>query len=455
MAVAVPLFVIAAISPSFRDDLNDLDKPVLIFVGLMLSSGASYLWVLQRLQNTVMNKWVLAWILALGLIMRLSMLSSVPILEDDYFRYLWDGGVLAEGFNPYQYAPRQILDEGASDIPETLHRMAKESFPDTEHINYPYLKTIYPPVAQSAFALAHLLSPWSMNAWRLVLLALDVTTLFLFFALFRRMNLPRPGLALYWWNPLLIKEIYNSGHMDLIVLPFVLAALLFFINNRHILASGALGFALGAKFWPAILLPVVLRPLVRNPKRLISALLLFAGVSAAMLLPFSLGGLNADSGLLAYGRTWEMNDSLFMLLLWFVRFLIESLGLPFTSAQLGARVLATSLLTAWILWVIREDVSEPRILSKRFLMVVAALFLISPTQFPWYYVWVLPFLVFHPRMSLLILTALLPLYYLRPYLNARGLVYIHDYGLVWVQFAPVWALMIREWCQKGKVQSPP
>jgi hypothetical protein len=79
------------------------------------------------------------------------------------------------------------------------------------------------------------------------------------------------------------------------------------------------------------------------------------------------------------------------------------------------------------------------------LLILAAVLLLSPTQFPWYYVWLVPFLTIRPRLSLLLLTALLPLYYLRFYFVARGNVAIFDLGIVWLEYLPVGWLLIREW----------
>ena len=83
-------------------------------------------------------------------------------------------------------------------------------------------------------------------------------------------------------------------------------------------------------------------------------------------------------------------------------------------------------------------------MSRRFLWPIAALYLFSPTQFPWYSLWILPFLAIQPQRSLLLLTALLPLYYLRYFFAARGLVEVHDMGIVWLEFVPVWCLLIWE-----------
>ena len=41
-------------------------------------------------------------ILAAGLFCRLLMFLPEPVMEDDYQRYMWDGAVTANGYNPYR-----------------------------------------------------------------------------------------------------------------------------------------------------------------------------------------------------------------------------------------------------------------------------------------------------------------------------------------------------------------
>jgi hypothetical protein len=57
----------------------------------------------------------------------------------------------------------------------------------------------------------------------------------------------------------------------------------------------------------------------------------------------------------------------------------------------------------------------------------------------------LPFLAIYPRASLFFFTVLLPFYYVRFYLDIKGLVEIHDNGIVWLEYVPVWGLMVLEW----------
>lgn len=446
-AVLVGLhWILACLSSDFG--LRSGSELILSLVSLELVAGAVYVCRLWNLPEASSSQGVLVWMLAVGFLMRASLLLSTPMLEDDYYRYLWDGAVVAQGMNPYTHAPSHILEaarEGSESVPLTLRQLAADSGDIIRRINHPHLRTIYPPVAQAAFALAHQLGPWSLVGWRLVLLGFDVVTLSLVIITLRRLNLPLYWLVIYWWNPLLVKETFNSGHMDIVALPFVLGALLLAVDQQAVWAAGSLGLAVGAKIWPVVLLPVILRSVVRQPKRFIPALGLFGVLTLGMFIPVYAAGLDARSGLVAFGQSWEMNDALFMMILWVVQHVLKLTAIHPGHGPLLARIVVAAALVGWIAWVVRRGADDPRQLGEQSLLIVAALFLLSPAQFPWYYIWLVPLLSLRPRRSLLLLTALLPLYYLRFYCDARGSADLFDYGIVWLEYVPVWILLIRDW----------
>ena len=128
---------------------------------------------------------------------------------------------------------------------------------------------------------------------------------------------------------------------------------------------------------------------------------------------------------------------------------------PCSSSSPGgprlARWLFMALLAALLLWLARKPITDGLDLCQRCLWALAALFLLSPAQFPWYYVGLIPFLAIRPRTSLLLLTVLLPLYYWRYLFLARGQVAVFDYGIVWLEFVPVWMLLAWEWWSSRRV----
>jgi len=422
-----------------------IKQPILILVIILILSGALY-FSIYFIPSVIPNRKLLAWVIIAGTVLRVLMLFSTPILEDDYFRYLWDGAVLANGVNPYAYSPEQILRyEENPDIPLKLRKLAEESGNIIHHINHPSLRSVYPPISQLVFAVAYLIKSWSMFPWRIVLLFFDFLTLALLVHVLRLLNLSPLNLAIYWWNPLLVKEIFNSGHLDLIAFPFVLGAIILSIRSRYLCSIITLALATGVKLWPIVFLPIVLRPIIPSPKRFLPVLGLFCALACALFLPVYVAGLDENSGFIAYAERWENNDSLFKLILWGSEFFLKSIDIHPGHGQRMARILVLIVTTIWVGYLAFRETRQPTELFEKCLLTAAAVFLLSPTQFPWYYTWMIPFLAVRPRPSLLFLTILLPLYYIRYYLQPRGQLEISIYIIVWIEFVPVWILLIREW----------
>jgi len=429
---------VALLSLGFDYDKATIDQPITPMVMALMAAGTAYFWISLRLGPERVGWRVIVFIIGVGVAMRVFMLPTAAMLEDDYYRYLWDGGVAANGFNPYKYSPEDAT-EATEKVPAELARLAQESSPVAERVNHPELRTIYPPVAQAAFVVAHWIKPWSLAAWRLVLFIFDTAGLVILILILRELKLPMGYLVIYWWNPLVVKDMYNSAHMDMLLFPLLLGALFLLLRKRYVLSTLALALAVGVKVWPVILLPIVLRPLLKRPGKLFLSMALFAFLSALMAVPIVAGGLDPDSGFAAYGQRWEMNDALFMLILWGVNWTTGLVGAG--DSGLITRMLVGAMLVVFTLWLVKKNTDDPLAIADRFLFVTAALYLLSPTQFSWYSLWILPFLAVRPRASLLLLTVLVPMYYLRFYFKAIGSVNVHDYGIVWLEFVPVWALI--------------
>ncbi len=444
--------LIVYISPDFSKSIAEVQKPVLFLVAILVFSGAVYLFTIFKTPRTDLKKNQLIWVIGIGIILRVLMLFSAPILEDDYYRYLWDGAVTANGINPYMYSPEEVL--GGTGIPTELSELAEESGEIIHGINHPDVRTIYPPIAQAFFALSYWLDSWSLISWKLILIVFDLATLSLIFNALGILKLPSSYLIIYWWNPLLLKEIFNSAHLDVLVFPFVLSAIIMASQNRYIRSTVTLIIGMGIKLWPVFLLPILLRPIISKPKELLSALVVAAISIGILFLPIYLSGLDNSSGFIAYGQSWQNNDSAFRILIYISELSLNLLHYETFHKYTVARFLVIALIAIWIAYITLGKTFKNEDLFKKSLLIIAFVFLISPTQFPWYYTWLIPFLAIKPRFSLLLLTALLPMYYLRYYFEPRGEIEIFTNLIVWVEFVPVWILLIWEWRKnRGLVSS--
>lgn len=457
----------ALLSGAFAPEIPLPQRPILAMVALLGLVGLAFRYLAELILHSRETPRLLAAILLAGAVMRGVMFFSTPILEDDFYRYFWDGALTANGFNPYAYAPDQIKRglAGEGEVPPRLLALARESGAVIERINHAYIRTIYPPLTQAAFALAYFIEPWSLTAWRTVLLGFDLAALLLLFHILRYLRLSPLWIAVYWLNPLLVKEIFNSGHMDALVFPFILAAILLAAQQKPYRAATFLAMAAGVKIWPAALLPLFLRPLWPDYRRMAAALALFGILALLLFLPIFAGGFwNESSAFTNYSTRWQLNDSLFKILLGFSWGITKLIGVHPGHSQLLARFLAGFLLLGWIGYLTLRTggkpttsnpqltTGDPAAIFDRSLLLIAGMFLLLPNQFPWYGVWLTPLLAISPRKSLLWLTPLLSLYYLRYYFLAAGKVELFDYGIVWFEFIPVWALIFREWYVHHKLK---
>lgn len=446
IVVAACAAALALVSTRFGYEYDVKTMPVLWLVAGLFIAGLAFCLGLPRLirRSAFTSKRLglpLVCIVVAGLAARLILFASEPMLEDDYHRYLWDGAVAASGNNPYAISPyeAQRLGNGSE-----LGRLAQAGGLTVKRINHTELKTIYPPVAQSAFALAHFLHPWSLTSWRSVVLALDMATLALILLLLRDAGRSPLWSALYWWNPVVIKELFNSAHMEAVVLPSVLLALLLAGRRRNLFATASLAAAVGAKIWPALLLPLIVRPLAGEPWRLAGALLVFCGFVALLSAPVVLGGIDATSGYYAYVERWQTNSALFPGLEKGTAALLPFLGAPAMTAGLAVRVLIALTLVVAAVALAAKPIEGTGDLMGRASLLVAALVLLSPAQFPWYAVWCAPFLAFRPWVGLLLLVATIPLYYSFFHFAAREQTETFDDVVVWIIWIPVWAALLME-----------
>lgn len=372
--------------------------------------------------------------LCAGALARALLAASEPAMEDDYYRYLWEGALTARLISPYKITPEEARQ---ADPGSRVGMLARDGEAVLLRVNHPGMTSNYPPIAQLAFAAAHAIAPWNLSAWRLIALAFDLASFLLLLALLGESGRHRLWSLLYWWNPIVIKEIANSAHMDGLAVALVLASLLLAARRRHLLAVSVLTLAMGAKLWPALLLPLLLRPLWARPKKIAAGVLIAATGGFAWILAVSLGGPHPHDGFIAFARFWRTNSALFPA----VEDLITAILGRFSDtddAWVFARGLFAICLGALALLTARRPIKGVRDICSRAGLITVWLVLLSPAQFPWYVMWTIPFAAFRPAASIGAMTSLVPLYYLSFHFIAKGEYAAFSQGVVWAIWCPIW-----------------
>lgn len=447
LATAVFLSFLA---PMFAWDTRFVDRPIVVFVvGMIMLSIAFVGFALSMKRrraaaSTHASRAVLL-VFAAGLIARLILIPTAPILEDDHYRYMWDGAVTATGQNPYTYPParfvsapgiKELLESVALEptpFPPGFERLATDGRSTIVRINNPHITTIYPPLAQVAFAIGQWLTPWRIEGWKQVILAAESITFLLLLGGLRAGALPMTWSALYWWNPLVLKEFASSAHMDALLMPFLAGALWMLLVNRVRFMAVLLAGAAAIKFWPLLIVPALLRC---NRAAIVTGAMISV-TALALVLP-QLLLIGSDAGLIRYATDWQRNALAFPMILAALALIVDD---PAALARLCvAAALAGLAARQWF-----RDVGTPKDRLAAAGTLVVLLCLLSPTGYPWYSLWIVPFAVFQPRLSWLLLMAAAPAYYLGFWFQAN------DSEAQWFWVAPLlsagpaWLALISEW----------
>ena len=441
LILCVIMIGLAGLSYGFPYGVDVTQAPLTLYVCVALVAGCLWALLSRQIQTARKAAPVVWMILALGLFMRGVMFFSIPVLEDDSYRYLWDGAVTANGIDPYKYAPAEVAQDSVFDTNEHVTRapdleqleaLAKKHSEPHGRINFPYVSTIYPPFAQAAFALAHWIDPFGLTGWRWVLLLSDLVTFGLLLNVLKAFQRPTIWISLYWWNPVVILQGFGAGHMDLLLLPFLLLALLMAKSRRTGLAALAVAGGAAVKIWPILLFPFLLRPFLKRPLKAALYAIGFGITVLVVLLPQAVRAVAPEAGLNAYASDWRTHAFVFAIL---EDFILAPLEAPGQAARLIVAVSVIAL-TGVLALLFGDEVS---CLPSLWAVVVATLIFLSPTGYPWYFIWLAPLLPFLPQLGLIALFALAPLYWLRFLLGDDSLIY--QWGIVPLAFGIPLALI--------------
>jgi hypothetical protein len=286
-------------------------------------------------------------------------------LSDDVNRYVWEGRIQTEGYNPYTLAP---------DSDELVHLRDA----NWEGVNHKYLPSVYPPAAQFLFRLCYTIWP-DGRCLRLILTLLDLGTLLVLFGLAKRYKMEQRHLLLYALNPLVLLYIAGEGHLDAAPVFFLMTAILARKSGREGTAFFLLGMGTMFKWIPLVLFPFFIRR--ENLKKVY---LFF--VPFLLAVPFLLDSSDLHKATVVFAKTFYYNAFLFSLF---------SSVLSNVDASMCCWI-CFALALVWI-WFLVPD------LFKGCYLALGAFLLCSPILHQWYFICIVPFLPFFRSPSWLLL----------------------------------------------------
>jgi alpha-1,6-mannosyltransferase len=361
--------------------------PIIGYTIIYIAASIFFLILCRQIFLINIHQNFILYFTAAIIILKIVFIQVHPIGSDDFYRYLWDGKVQANGINPYAYSPND----------EELAYLHSQILP--KYVNHADMKTLYPPLTEIFFYFSYLISGESYTGLKVLLLLLDLITIYGIFLILKKLNIDKKNILIYVLSPLPIFQFFIDAHADGYGLAFIIFAIFFYLDNKKILSYVLIGLSICIKPIGLLFIPL----LFFNEKSLqerIKVVLIPAFICAAMYIPYVFTG-SPFQALIKFTENWTFNGIVFDVLNSFMH-----------NNQEVRLVCGILYFLIYILIVL----SKKDLFNKIYLSVFLLL-IFSPVVHPWYAGWLLVLLPFVPRwsgifyVSLISLTAITDLNY--------------------------------------------
>ena len=374
------------------------------FMAALALAGIAYLLAVREFFVTpVFSRRVVIIGLILSAFWQCAFLRLPPGPDDDVHRYLWDGRVQRFGYNPYLVVPSDPAFRA-------LHNA------ETRTLNHPDLPSPYPAGAELFFRAVTAIHE-SVFALKVAFVLCDFAIMLVLLDVLRRNQQPAHWVLAFAWNPLLAIEVAGSGHIDIVGALLLLLSFAALLRGWRRVAAAAFALAIAVKFLPIVLLPLLWKRLrVRDGA-------LAAVVFVLLYVPFLNHGRIPLGSLGTYVQSFRFNDPVFPA--------VEQVSSP--QIAVGLAVLVGLVIAVWLR---RRSVDCART-AAALAWPMAASLLCAPVIYPWYLLWLLPFLRSRSSLPIIVWTvSIIPTYYVW-HLRALGRPWIMPSWALWLEYGAV------------------
>ncbi|WP_422107220.1 mannosyltransferase [Winogradskyella sp.] len=189
-----------------------------------------------------------------AILFRLLFLFAIPNLSQDFYRFIWDGSMILEGFNPYLHTPNAFILNG--ELPIAHARELYNGMGELSAMHF----TNYPPLNQLCFVLGNLFPGQSILSsvigMRLIIIAADMGTLYFGKKLLECLKLPSHRIFWYILNPFIIIEFSGNLHFEGVMIFFLVWSLYLLHSGRWKWAAVLMACSISVKLIPLMFLPL-------------------------------------------------------------------------------------------------------------------------------------------------------------------------------------------------------
>jgi len=400
--------VYTVLSASFNIKQNIMMFMIIYGIAFVVFACAWYLLRIDDGGQSESPMWLLTFIIVSGVIFRATLIPTEPSTSDDYYRYVWEGKLIANGYNPYEYAPGDTA----------LAHLHSNMLP--ANVTFKKMTTIYPPAAQVVFTAAYIIGGESSRGLKIIFLLAEICTMLLMGSLLKHLKMNTNLVLLYAWLPLTVMEYMINAHIDVAALPFFLVFIICVLKEKPLPAAVMFAFCFMMKSYAIFALPLMWYRI--SWKKILVFIPVVVVFVVLAYIPFLNSRHHITEMLSTYLTNWEFNGSFYNA---FKLFTLNGIVLRFLC--LGLLGISTLYITLRIKLPLYK-------LTLIYISVVAC----TTTVYPWYLGWLAVLLPFTEFYSVAILFFMINLTNITPY----GQVWREHYDIIGIEYLVFYMFLV-------------
>lgn len=356
------------------------------FIKLLTLFVALFFFCFKLIQFQKLN---FKFLLGLGVIFRFVFLFTEPNLSQDFYRFIWDGHLVANTINPYLHTPNELIKNMATIIPNANQLYEGMGSLSAKHYSN------YPPLNQLIFGLAALIGGksifGSLVVMRLTIILADLGIFYFARKLLKNLNKSPQLIFWYFLNPLVIIELTGNLHFEGVMLFFFISSMFLLSREKWKWAAVILACSISIKLVPLLFLPLFLRYL--GWKKSIVFYVIIGITSLLLFLPFYTPEFidNYTKTLSLWFSNFEFNASIYNVV---KRIAVQFDAKPWELIKVYGKI--TPILTILMVMFFtflpkRKDLN--RVLASM-MWVLTIYYFISTTVHPWYCIFLVLLAIF-------------------------------------------------------------
>ena len=360
----------------------------LIWISLFIC----FYFLIQNKQISFLN------LVGISIFFRIIFLFSTPNLSQDFYRFIWDGRMILEGFNPYLSLPESFINNDLFPI-----NQANELYQGMGKLNGSHY-TNYPPLNQLCFLIPALFSSksilGSIVVMRILIILADIGIIYFGKKILERLQLPIHNIFLYALNPFIIIELTGNLHFEPVMLFFLVWSFYKLEQGKWLWSSILFACSVSIKLIPLLFLPLFYqffmekKSTINNKKFTVkdvsftsrmSKLLCFYTITVTtfilLFIPFYSSTLiaNYTDSVGLWFRNFEFNASIY--------YVFREIGYLFRGwneiAIIGKVLPVLTVFFIGIITFFRENITLKQLITA-LLIGISFYYFTSTTMHPWY-----------------------------------------------------------------------